>query len=209
MISSLSGLVQALTEKSLCLMVGPIGIEVNINFGLFKLLENKDLTKEIKFYTYISIKNEKLNCYGFIDQLDLSLFKFLLVVSGVGPAGALNIMAHNQSHEIIQHIKTKNIAALASLKGISEKKATQIVNDLHKKIAELPLDSLESNLDLTRDLYQSSMPANKLNQDLKSALITLGYRNDQIDNLILTQLESEQDLKHNLTKFLKILSKDK
>ncbi len=125
-----------------------------------------EIDKEMTIYLYYHIREDAHELFGFALKENRDMFKSLLSVKGLGPKGALAILATSSSSEILAALDNSNAKFFAQFPGIGPKLSQQIVLDLKGKI------NFEDN---------SSTPkiSDKLN-NVTIALKSLGYTNQEI-----------------------------
>lgn len=114
--------------------------------------------------TFLSVKEDALNLFGFASSAEKVLFKTLLTVSGVGPKTALHFLSLGSVEEITMAIGRGDIEYLTKVSGIGKKTAERIVVDLKSKVAKG-----------MKDVGVHLPPANDAVTDVIDGLITLGY----------------------------------
>ena len=120
---------------------------------------------DVTCYLYHHVREEASDLYGFEHLADLQLFEKLLGISGIGPKAALALLSIGPATRISQAIQEKDVTFLSSAPGIGQKAAQKIVLELN--------DKLDSIVLLLAD-------TNSPTGDLLAALISLGYKNQEI-----------------------------
>ena len=92
--------------------------------------------KSAKLYTYLHVREEVFELYGFISESELNCFEMLIGVSGVGPKAALAILSSNTPEGLAMAIVSGNEKALTSAPGIGKKIAQRIILELKDKLAK-------------------------------------------------------------------------
>ncbi|WP_240376455.1 Holliday junction branch migration protein RuvA [Bacillus piscicola] len=90
--------------------------------------------KEVTIYTYQYVKEDAIRLYGFPSREERSLFEQLLQVSGIGPKGALAILAAGAPLQVMQAIEDENEKFLTKFPGVGKKTARQMILDLKGKL---------------------------------------------------------------------------
>lgn len=90
--------------------------------------------EQIRIFTHQYVREDLIALYGFKTKEERELFCQLLDVSGIGPKGALAIIASGQPTEVVQAIYDENIRFLTRLPGIGKKTAQRIILDLKDKL---------------------------------------------------------------------------
>lgn len=130
--------------------------------------------EQAKLYTYLHVREEIFDLYGFSTQTELSSFKMLLGVSGVGPKAALAILSSGTPNQLALSIVTGDEKSLTGVPGIGKKIAQRIILELKDKLAkeQTGFDARMGPL--------SPIPAGGKTQEAASALAVLGYSSQEI-----------------------------
>ncbi len=160
MISLISGTIKYKTNKSVVIDAHGVGYEV---FALPILLEKVNKDEQVELYTHLNVKEDVMELFGFLDMKEVSFFKKLISVSGVGPKSALNIMSLASLNELQQGISQGDATLLTKVSGIGKKTAERLILELKSKIE---LDDLDSS--------QLQSMSNG-DSDVIDGLIALGY----------------------------------
>lgn len=130
--------------------------------------------EQAKLYTYLHVREEIFDLYGFSTQAELSSFKMLLGVSGVGPKAALAILSSGTPDQLALSIVTGDEKSLTGVPGIGKKIAQRIILELKDKLAkeQTGFDARMGTL--------STIPAGGKTQEAASALAVLGYSSQEI-----------------------------
>ena len=141
------------------------------NYTLAKL----QLGKPAKLFTYCSIKEDAFDIYGFTTREELSCFRQLLSVSGVGPKAALAILSVVSPDQFTLAVMTQDIKTLTMAAGVGKKLAQRILLELKDKIAGT---QLELNGATIADM-QPQLCGGKT-AEATAALASLGYSQAEI-----------------------------
>ena len=130
--------------------------------------------EQAKLYTFLHVREEIFDLYGFSTQAELSSFKMLLGVSGVGPKAALAILSSGTPDQLALSIVTGDEKSLTGVPGIGKKIAQRIILELKDKLAkeQTGFDARMGTL--------SPIPAGGKTQEAASALAVLGYSSQEI-----------------------------
>lgn len=183
MIYFLIGEVELLEKNFVVINNHDVGYQIKISDATHKKildLISNDRKKKIKFYTFMTIKDEIVFLYGFLSREELEIFNQLLSVSGIGPKAAMNILANITHENILSAIVNENINLLSSVPGIGKKTAQRLILELKDKINKL-------DLNISAD--------NKNFLEAQEALFSLGYSQSDIIK-ITTQIKNQNQ---NLT----------
>lgn len=129
----------------------------------------------IKIITYLSVREDALLLYGFLESKTHELFINLISVSGVGAKVALGILSSINPDSFCIAINNKDVKELVKLPGIGKKTAERLILELKDKL------SVPENIDKVFDNIDNISEISKNNiEEAKAALISLGYSLDEI-----------------------------
>lgn len=156
-----------------------------------------------KLYTYLHVREDVFELYGFSTEAELSSFQMLLGVSGVGPKAALAILSSNTPEGLALAIVSENEKALTCAPGIGKKIAQRIILELKDKLAKGQLTT--SNAESFAGGV-TIIPENKTSE-ASAALAVLGYSQSEIaaalKGLDVDQLTLEQIIKQALKRMVR------
>jgi Holliday junction DNA helicase RuvA len=131
-IARLRGRAVANTPEGLVLDVGGVGYLVASTPSAVRKVEDAD---EVSLHTYLHVREDALQLYGFADASERELFVQLLSVNGVGPKVALSIVSGSPVDELRRAIALEDTARFQVIPGIGKKTAERIVLELKEKLA--------------------------------------------------------------------------
>ena len=136
----------------------------------------------VKLFTYLSVREDGIELFGFSNEEELSSFKLLITVSGVGPKAAISILSQLTPQKLAIAICTDDKKAISRANGIGPKTAARIVLELKDKLAkETVLDDNDTvSID---DIAPLSSPSSK-RKDAEDALSVLGYSRAEAANAL-------------------------
>ena len=156
-----------------------------------------------KLFTYLHVREEIFELFGFSSQQELSSFKMLIGVSGVGPKAALAILSSTTPNNLALSIVTGDEKALTAAPGIGKKIAQRILLELKDKLAKGQLPAGEERYGGTG---VTVIPQNK-SSEATAALAVLGYSPAEIavalKGLDLEGLSLEEIVRQALRKMIK------
>ncbi|QPC47026.1 Holliday junction branch migration protein RuvA [Mangrovibacillus cuniculi] len=145
--------------------------------------------KEVKVFTYHYVREDTQALYGFQTFDEKWMFTKLLNVSGIGPKGALAILASGQPNQVIQAIESENETFLVKFPGIGKKTARQMILDLKGKLNGLG-ETVQHSLFTAEQDAQMEEQVQSLEEAIL-ALQALGYSEREIKKL-RPKMEKEQ-----------------
>ena len=145
------------TLDGLVIDVGGVGYLVSATPSV---LRRADGTSEVTVETYLHVREDAMQLYGFADAAERALFVQLLSVSGIGPKVALAVVSSASPEELQRAIALSDSARFQAIPGIGKKTAERIVLELEGAIAEaVPSAGTEGKRELVA----------------RDALVELGY----------------------------------
>lgn len=188
MISYLNGILKHRHRNEIVLDVNGVGYSV---FVSKKVLENiPELNKEYSLITYLDVKENALNLYGFYDEKEKEIFKMLISVSGISAKTANTILYYATFEEIIGLISNKTSFSAVKIPGIGPKKIDMISLALKDKIFKISDDSLP---DLNTRI--ENLTGNEQARfDALNALLNLGYQRSDAEKIIREVLKENSDV---------------
>lgn len=141
------------------------------------LAQIRDKT-EVFLYTYLHITENAVDLFGFADSSELSCFKQLISVSGVGPKAALSILSDNTPSKLALCIATGDSKTLTRSPGIGVKIAQRIVLELKDKIAK------EQHFSSSELASVPQIGGSNVNEAME-ALAVLGFSPAQINSALI------------------------
>jgi holliday junction DNA helicase RuvA len=130
-IARLRGKPVASTPEGLVLDVGGVGYLVAATPSAVR---RADGAEEVTVETYLHVREDAMQLYGFADRAERELFVQLLTVNGVGPKVALAIVSGSPAEELRRAIAREDTARFTVIPGIGKKTAERIVLELKEKI---------------------------------------------------------------------------
>lgn len=122
-------------------------------------------------FTYLSVREDALELFGFYDQQELEFFKLLLDVSGVGPKAAIAILSQNTPNMLALSIAAGDVKAITKAQGVGPKIAQRVILELKDKMAKLAPSRVSS--EDASSMQQINMGGNI--SEAVSALAALGF----------------------------------
>ncbi len=125
--------------------------------------------EEVTLYTYLSVREDSVELFGFASKEELEWFRLLLTVSGVGAKAALTILSGLSSQKLSVAIASGDTKAFTSLKGVGAKTAQRIVMELQSKVAK------GSQIYAAAQDYTEVRSEGSPSSEAAAALVALGY----------------------------------
>lgn len=179
MISYIRGKMLDLTEEgNVIIDVNGVGFEVAVPGRILgSITAAKD---DVELYTYLQVKEDGFCLFGFATKQDLSLFKKIITVSGIGPKGALSIMSVMSREEFILAIVGEDPEAISKAPGIGKKTAAKIVLELKDKFRiEDSFEAGSNSREILEAVTRNSDAGEEIKNDAVAALCALGYSSSE------------------------------
>lgn len=191
MIGHLKGTLIHQDLKSVILDVSGVGYKIYTNTAMLgEKRKAKSGSEIVEFWTYLAVRENALDLYGFRKKEELDFFELLLTVSGIGPKSAMTILSIATLPNLRHAISSGDTTHLIKVSGIGKKNAEKIVLELKDKLEILGGDLGEST---------------SLDVDALEALKSLGYGEREAREA-LKKAEGETTEK-KVRSALKVLSK--
>ena len=159
------------------------GLAYKIYISLKTFEKLNEIGKDEKLYIFTNVKEDNISFYGFKTQNERELFKELITISGVGPKLAIAILSTFEVKEVIEIVSVDEIKIFTKVPGLGLKKAQKIILDLKDKVKKLNIsESFEEKNKNSQINFKSEVLI--LKEDLKLALDSLGYQNEDVSKWI-------------------------
>ena len=132
MIAYVNGVLESLQEGNAVIDVGGVGINVGISGSTLDRMPG--VGEAVKLYTYTNVREDTFSLFGFLSRDELSLFKMLITVSGIGPKAGLSILSVMTPDDLRFAIMAGDTRTIAKAPGIGKKSAERITLELKDKI---------------------------------------------------------------------------
>ena len=133
----------------------------------------------VRLYTYMAVREDDVELYGFASESELEAFKLLITVSGVGPKAAIAILSVFTPDKLAITIMNEDAKAIAKANGIGAKTAARIILELKDKISKTFGESSPVISNASANIPVAHAGNSKLS-DAQSALLVLGYTKSEI-----------------------------
>ncbi len=172
MIAYLNGIVVDVTDTRVILDVNQVGFQIFISARTAQEMPGRG--EEVRIYTYLNVKEDAMQLYGFLEEDELEMYRLLLNVNGIGPKAALGILSVLTPDDLRFAVLSDDVKAISKAPGVGSKTAQKLILELKDKL------NLEDAFEKKLGLSQSSA-ATDLSSDAKTeaiqALTALGYSN--------------------------------
>lgn len=188
---------------------GGVGYKLTISQTTYDSLPARlsvDVPPKVKLYSYMSVREDGVELFGFYSYEELSTFKLLISVSGVGPKVALSVLSYFTPEKFALAVVSEDSKALSKASGVGAKTAARIVLELKDKLSkELP--SSMSVSAKTIDMPTASGTSKGKMSEAQDALTVLGYSRAEAVNALRVVYSDELGIEEIIRKALKELIK--
>jgi Holliday junction DNA helicase RuvA len=192
MISRLTGKIVHFDLKYIILDVSGVGYKIATTVDIISKLGKDE--KVVTVWTYLAVRENALDLYGFLSLAELNFFELLITISGIGPKTALGILNLASLHSLETAIQTGDTSHLTKVSGISKKVAEKIIMELKDKI-----DKIEHT--------PESKSAMKNDSDAIEALKALGYSQNEARDALKEVAKTFTKTNDKIKEALKMLGK--
>ncbi|MFH1841174.1 MAG: Holliday junction branch migration protein RuvA [Candidatus Nealsonbacteria bacterium] len=190
MISSLQGKIVKKENKFVVLEVGGVGFKVFLTESALNKIPEKE--NNLKLHTYLYLKEERVELYGFLTEEELDLFETLKEISGIGPRTALALTSFGSLLNLKNIMEKEEERFFREVKGIGKKKMQKIL------------------LELTGKIKESSKSKDPIETDeALNALISIGFPRQKAKEALLNLPSEIQDTEAKIKEAIKVLGRKK
>ena len=162
----------------------------------------------VTLYTHLSVREDGIELFGFGDERELSSFKMLLSVSGVGPKAAMSILSLLTPEKFALAVCTEDKKAISKANGIGPKTAARIILELRDKLMkETSIDDDLSAAVMDHSADAPDAPPRGKLSEAQDALLVLGFTRAEAQNALksidISKLSVEDIIKEALKKLMK------
>jgi len=179
MIGYVKGKVLNVSDNVALIENGGIGYEITCSSSALSKLGCDGLGE---VYTYLAVREDGVNLYGFSSLKEKNAFLKLISVSGVGAKMGITILSGMELNELLYVIASSNVKALSKVKGVGKKTAERIILELRESVGEQ--DELLASSEI------KSVNKTDVNEDAVLALMSLGFTRAECVNAVLSAQNS-------------------
>ena len=200
MIASVKGKLEGVTTESVIIDVNGLGVEAIVPTTVINLLPKID--ENIKLHTYLHVREDAMQLYGFLEKEDLDFFKLLITVNGIGPKAAIAILSSMPTDILTFAILSEDTKTIQKAQGIGAKTAKKLVLELKDKVGIIKTPKNNGS-----EIYDNAGLTIGINSEIKDeavqVLTALGYSQTEAVKAISTiemyeEMTSEELVKLSL-----------
>ena len=190
MIYQVSGNLIAKHKDFVVIEVSGIGFKITSTTNTINTIK---LEQKILLHTYLHVREDALDLYGFHSTPEREVFLLLIGISGIGPKLAITILSGILPDDLKDKIISGDIASLTSIPGVGAKTAKRIIVELKDKFTKIEEGSLGFSDKLNSKLYDDAL----------NALLSLGYSSQQSKQVLDHIANGKDDNKRNIETIIK------
>lgn len=188
MIASVKGKLETVTAESVIIDVNGFGVESIVPSAVFNDLPK--IGDDIRLYTYLHVREDIMQLYGFLEKEDLEFFKLLITVNGIGPKAGIAILSSIPTDILTFAILSEDIKTIEKAQGIGAKTAKKLVLELKDKVGIINNKTITSE---NHDYFVKESINNEVKGEAVEVLIALGYSRTESMKAI-SQIEFAKDI---------------
>ena len=197
MIASVKGKLEGVTTESVIIDVNGLGVEAIVPTTVINLLPKID--ENIKLHTYLHVREDAMQLYGFLEKEDLDFFKLLITVNGIGPKAAIAILSSMPTDILTFAILSEDTKTIQKAQGIGAKTAKKLVLELKDKVG-----IIKTPKNTGSEIYDNAGLTIGINSEIKDeavqVLTALGYSQTEAVKAISTVEMYEEMTSEELVK---------
>ena len=205
MIAYVNGILESIEEGLAIVDVGGVGMNVFISGSTMDRMPG--IGEAVKLYTYTSVKEDSFTLYGFLSRDELSLFKMLISVNGIGPKGGLSILSVMTPDDLRFAIMAGDAGTISKAPGVGKKTAERITLELRDKIKATEDDMLRSSSAVTLDDLTGEVSSAR--DEAVAALVALGYNSSDAMKAVRKVLAENDSASGDTEMLLKLALKER
>lgn len=163
MIHSLSGILREKEGNQFAVEIGGISFKLKSSVNVLNSLPS--IGEKVNIFTYLHVREDALELYGFPEKSDLEFFEMLIGISGIGPKSALGIMGIEKVEKIKAAISEGRVELLTKASGVGQKTAERVILELRNKLTQEGSEKIVGTMESDHDIIE--------------ALSNLGYSKSQ------------------------------
>ena len=198
MIASLRGKVCYSDEKQVVIETAGVGFAVGISARDAVRIPPEG--EEVLLYTYMSVREDEISLFGFMEKDDLAVFKLMIGVSGIGPKAGLGILSILSAQDIYLAVIADDSKTIAKAPGVGPKTAKKMILELKDKVDDKLFTGKPSE-----NPDEKSNPTFDANREEAAAVLTaLGFsRSEAMQAIRGADISPDMDVDQIITAALK------
>lgn len=203
----LSGKLALLKNDLAVIDVGGVGYKLTISGTTYEAMPANRSVKDppiVKLFTYLAVREDGLELFGFATETELATFRLLITVSGVGPKAAMAILSHLTPEKFALAVCTDDKKTISKANGIGPKTAARVILELKDKLMK-ENGSFAGEMPASIAAVASPVKNNKL-AEATDALMVLGYSRAEamaaMKDMDIAKMELEEIIRLSLKRLM-------
>ena len=187
MISYIRGELCDIEEQKAIVDVNGVGYGIYMPQQALSLLP--PMGQQVKIHTYLNIREDAMQLFGFLTKEDLNVFRLLIGVNGIGPKAGLNILSCLSPDELRFAVLSGDAKAISATPGIGKKTAEKLILELKDKLS---FEELEED-GVGAEIFDTSADSSDSVMITIEGLVSLGYSKSEAA-IAVNKVEDAKDL---------------
>ncbi len=201
MIQFIRGKLVSVEEDRVIVEANGVGYGIYMSVHAMSLLPQAGA--EVKIHTYLNVKEDAMQLFGFLTREDLMIFRLLIGVNGIGPKGGQAILSVLSPDDLRFAVLAGDVKAISAAPGIGKKTAEKLILELRDK---LKIEDAFAHKTSPADITGREAGADNVQSEAVQALVALGYGSTEALKAVKKVPEEERaDVESVLKAALKIL----
>lgn len=168
MIYNLTGKTSYISDQFVVVECGGVGFKCFTSLNTAKTIGS--IGSLVNLFTYLSVKEDALDLYGFATEDELNCFKLLISVSGVGPKAAVSVLSELSPSKLAIAVAAGDVKSITKANGVGKKIAERIVLELKDKLVNSVGGEISADIGSAASIVEESSSAEAV-----EALVALGF----------------------------------
>lgn len=173
MIYNVKGTVTYTDTSFVVVEVGGVGFKCFTSTNTLKSLPTDK--KEVNLYTYLSVREDAMDLFGFLTMEELDAFKLLITVSGIGPKAAVAILSVLSPDRLAIAISSGDVKSIQMAQGVGKKTAERVVLELKDKMVGIGSPQTSQ---ISQNIISAASSSNA--QEAVEVLVSLGFSQSDV-----------------------------
>lgn len=188
MIYSINGILKEKSGNFFIVEIVGIGFQIKSSFNTLKSLPQIGLP--VNVFTYLHVREDALELYGFLDKEELKFFELLIGISGIGPKSALGIMGVEKVEKLKAAIIEGRAELLTKASGVGKKTAERVILELRNKLRQEGSERVVGLMESDQDIVEALASLGYSKSQAKEALSKVDSKITKVEDRIKQALNS-------------------
>ena len=181
------------------------GVAYEVEAPLSTCAQMNQIGEEAILHTHLSISENAHQLFGFGQRRDRQLFRNLIKINGVGPKLGLSILSAMTPEMFVSSVMAEEVSRLVKIPGVGKKTAERLVIELRDKLSDWQITAGSGSM--TQGDSQQQAQAQQKVDEVEAALIALGYKTNQVSQIISSLAETVDYAETSTTELIRLALK--